>query len=921
MTDKNRMSMIDSPDFYLRSTEEMEQLFLQYPDALKNTMVIANKCNVEIPIGKWILPVYPLPEGETSESLFKKMSEEGLRKRFGDHITDEAKKRLAYELDVISNKGFATYFLIVQDFVNWAKNNGIYVGPGRGSAAGSLAAYCLNITNMNPLQHGLPFERFMNPQRPTPPDIDMDFADLRRDEVIHYVTQKYGEDKVAQIITFGAMEGRGAVRDVGRALGMPYSEPDRIAKLIPPNTDIQTALDSVPELREYYKQAKFKRLLDLSRKVEGNVRHSSVHAAGIVISDKPLTEYTPIMREAKEGKIITQYDMKALDRNVSDTAIGLLKMDFLGLRNLSILGEAIGIIQKLQAKTIDLSTIPIDDPAVYKLLSSGETTGVFQLESSGMRRVARSLKPSAFTDITAMVALYRPGPMDLINDFIQGKHFPDRVQYPHKDLEPVLKETYGILVYQEQALQIANVLAGYSLGEADILRRAIGKKQKEIMDKQRTEFVRRSVKQGYTKEVAEKVWSYIEKFAGYGFNKAHAASYAMIAYQTAYMKVHYPVEYMTAVLSIESNARSANTEEKVYAAIQECKRMKIVTLPPDINKSDKNFSIEEYEKSLNKKAIRFGFVAIKNVGSAAIEAIEEARNDIPFASFTDFLIRVDSRRVNKKVLECLVKIGCFDAFSNRATLLTHVDEVRAKLQKFESTTDGQDNLFASLESQKHKEVKDTFLQEAEYPQAELLSFEKELLGFYLTEHPMASALKAVAKSATKKIDELDVHVHKDTVIWLGGIMTRWRTVVTKAKGQEMGFGTLDDGTGQIEFVVFPRAYALAKQALVSDSVVLLKGKLEEREEKPTFLVDVVKIPDIDEDVSLQKDGNTFELEIPRGTDKEKLAEVGKILKSHTGKNVLILLIPNGGEPRKMKLPYTVDWSDAVQQTVKKLLQP
>ncbi len=919
VSDTNRMSMIDSPDFYLRSTEEMQQLFVEHPDAIANTLKIADKCNVEIPIGKWILPVFPLPAGETSESLFKKMAHTGLKKRF-EQVTDEAKKRLEYELDIICNKGFATYFLIVQDFVNWAKNSGIYVGPGRGSAAGSLAAYCLNITNMNPLQHGLPFERFMNPQRPTPPDIDMDFADLRRDEVIHYVTKTYGEDKVAQIITFGAMEARAAIRDVGRALGMPYSDPDRIAKLIPQGVDILTALDTVPELREYYKQAKFKKLLDLSKKVEGNVRHSSVHAAGIVISDKPLTEYTPIMRESGEGKIITQYDMKALDRNVSDNAIGLLKMDFLGLRNLSILGEAISIIDESRHEHVDLTKIPIDHSNVYKLLSSGETTGVFQLESAGMRRVARTLKPNVFSDITAMVALYRPGPMDLINDFIQGKHYPDRVQYPHKSLEPVLKETYGILVYQEQALQIANVMAGYSLGEADILRRAIGKKKIEIMEQQHAEFVSRSVKQGSTKEVAEKVWSYIEKFAGYGFNKAHAASYAMIAYQTAYMKVKYPVEYMTALLSIESNARSANSEEKISVGVQECKRMKIILFPPDINASKKNFSIEPNDESLNKQAIRFGFTAIKNVGTAAIEAIIEARKAGPFKSFTDFLLRVDARKVNKKVLECLIKIGCFSTFANRATLLTHMEEIRTKLQKFDADEKGQDNLFAALNDQAHKDVKDTFAKEEEYPQAELLSFEKELLGFYLTEHPMASALKAVAKSATKTISELDVSVHRDIVIWLGGIVTSWRTVVTKAKGLEMGFGVLDDGTGQIEFVVFPKVFAVAKPLLVVDSVVLIKGKLEDREGKPTFLVDVVKAPDIDEDISLRKDENTVELEIPRGVDQETLQAVGKLLKSHPGDKSIIVVIPNGVEAKRIKLPYTVEWSEKVQGKVKELLK-
>lgn len=913
--DKNRMSMLSSPDFYLRSSEEMESLFLKYPDAIRNTEVIADKCNVEIPIGNWILPVYPIPEGETPESLFRKMSLEGLKRRF-EQVKDTDVDRLNYELDIISNKGFATYFLIVQDFVNWAKAQGIYVGPGRGSAAGSLAAYALGITNMNPLEHGLPFERFMNPQRPTPPDIDMDFADTRREDVIHYVTEKYGADKVAQIITFGTMEARNAIRDIGRALGMPYSDPDKIAKLIPQGSSIQEALDQVPELREYYARDNFKKLLNLAMKVEGNVRHHSVHAAGIVISDKPLTEYTPIQREPKEGKIITQYDGKSLDKNVSDNAVGLLKMDFLGLRNLSILGDAISIIKKTRNEVVTLDTIPIDEKDVYTLLSSGETTGVFQLESGGMRRVARTLKPSTFSDITAMVALYRPGPMDLINDFIEGKHHPEKVVYPHKVLEPVLKETYGIMVYQEQALQVANVMAGYSLGEADILRRAIGKKKIEIMEEQHSEFVKRSVDLGHSKAVADKVWSYIEKFAGYGFNKAHAASYAMIVYQTAYMKVKYPNEYMTALLSIESQATSVNREERVSRGIDECKRMNIVLLPPNINTSEREFTVEPFEKSLNGKAIRFGFTAIKNVGQAAIDAILIARGKKPFLGFMDFLSRVDARKVNKKVLECLIKIGAFDSFSNRASLLEQLDEIRGKVQNVSSDDNGQESLFAHVQSY---EMKDSFPQIKEYPQAELLSFEKELFGFYLTEHPMAQALKAVSKSATKTIEELDPRVHKEVVIWLGGIITSWRTVVTKKAGKEMGFGTLQDETGSVEFVVFPKAFAQAKEHLVKDKVVLIKGKVEDREDKPTFLVDVVKAPDIDEIDELNNDENTFELEIPRGTSKDALLEIGALLKSHHGEHSLILLIPNGAQAKRMKLPYTVDWNKELQEKVAKIL--
>jgi len=914
VTDKNRMSMINSPTFYLRSTQEMEQLFAEYPDAIENSVKIADKCNVDIPIGKWILPIFPLPGGETSESYFAKLANEGLRERIPD-VTPEVQKRLDYEIDVISTKGFATYFLIVQDFVNWAKNQGIYVGPGRGSAAGSLVAYSLKITNMNPLQHGLPFERFMNPERPTPPDIDMDFADVRRDEVIKYVTRTYGEDKVAQIITFGTMEARAAIRDVGRALGMPYSDPDKIAKLIPAGVGISDAMKQVPELQEYYKQPKFKKLLDLSQRVEGNVRHSSVHAAGLVISDKPLMEYTPIQKDPKEGKIVTQYDMKALDRNVSDTAIGLLKMDFLGLRNLSILGEAIRVIKVTQDKDIDLTQIPIDDKDVFKMLSSGETTGVFQLESGGMRRVARALKPSVFSDLTAMVALYRPGPMDLINDFIEGKHHPDQVHYPHDSLKPVLQETYGIMVYQEQALQVAHILAGYTLGEADILRRAIGKKKIEIMNQQHTEFVDRAMKQNCKKDVAEKVWSYIEKFAGYGFNKAHAASYAMIVYQTAYMKQKFPVEYMTALLTIESGARSVNSDEKVARGIEEIKRMGIVILPPDINKSARSFHIEDYEHSLKHKAIRFSLNAIKNVGTAAIEALLEARGDKPFTGFMDFLVRTDARRVNKKVIECLVKAGAFDQFSNRASILEHLDDIRNKAQQASPNDHGQEGLFGANK----QEVKDTFPQIKEYPQQELLSFEKELFGFYLTEHPMASALIEVSKLATKKIEELDISIHKGVVVWLGGIITQWRMVHTKKSGKAMGFGVIDDGTGQIEFVVFPKTYEQHANDLVVDNVLLMKGKLDEREEKETLIVDAIKKPEIEEQMPSPDSEHVFELEIPRGIDKAKLQDVGRTLKEHPGKDTIVLIIPNGSVPKKLKLPYTVDWNEDVKKQVADLL--
>lgn len=550
------------------------------------------------------------------------------------------------------------------------------------------------------------------------------------------------------------------------------------------------------------------------------------------------------------------------------------------------------------------------------MLSSGETTGVFQLESAGMRRVARALKPSTFSDITAMVALYRPGPMDLINDFIEGKHHPSSVKYPHEDLKQVLQETYGIMVYQEQALQVAHVMAGYSLGEADILRRAIGKKKIEIMNEQHKEFINRSMKLGYAKDVADKVWSYIEKFADYGFNKAHAASYAMVAYQTAYMKVKFPVEYMCAVLSIESASGSASSEDKVYMGIQECKRMNIALLTPDINLSSAEFTLENNEHSMNKKAIRFGFNAIKNVGSSAIQAILNARGDTLFHGVMDFLSRCDLTKVNKKVMECLVKAGAFDAFSNRASILEQFESIKTKIQALPDAQDGQTGLFSAS----HQQLQDTFLQIEEYPQAELLSFEKELFGFYLTEHPLASALQYVSKYATKKIDDIDPHMHNGTIVWIGGIVETWRTVVTKKSGKAMGFGTISDGTGQLEFVVFPSTYEKHQASLKADTVLLLKGKIEEREEKVTLIVDTIRIPDIDDDISQSDEKSAFELIIPRGTTKEILLSLGKVLRAHPGKDALILLIPNGAEPKRMKLPYTVEWNESLQSEVAQILQ-
>jgi len=834
IADKNRLTMIDSPDFYFRSPEEMESIFRQYPDALKNTQEIADRCNLEISMGKWILPYFPISDQETSESHLRKLTSKAMSFRF-PKANKEVKKRVKYELDVICQKGFATYFLIVQDFVNWAKKQGIRVGPGRGSVAGSLVSYILRITSINPLEHNLPFERFLNPQRPTPPDIDLDFADDRRDEVIAYVTKKYGQDKVAQIITFGRMEARQSIRDVGRVLGMPYSEPDKIAKLIPTGYSIEETMNSVIELQEFYKDEKYKKLLDLAKKVEGCARHASTHAAGVVIADKALIEYTPLQKESKGERIITQYDMYSLDLNSSEDAIGLLKMDFLGLRNLTILQKAKEYIKKLRNKDIDISNFPLDNNKVYEMISRGETTGVFQLESAGMRRVARQLKPHRFSDLIAMIALYRPGPMQWINEFIERKQNPSLIVYPHNDLKPVLEETYGIAVYQEQCLQTANIMAGYSLGEADILRRAIGKKKRKIMDKEKKKFISQAKKKKYTEKTAQTVWHLIERFAGYGFNKAHSASYAMIAYQTAYIKANYPVEFMSAFLTAD-----ADNKDKVALAVEECRRIGLIVFPPDINKSFSGFTIEDQSASFSGKAIRFGLSAIKNVGQVAIQEILKARKaGGDFQSLSDVCFRVSGQKVNKKVLESLIKVGAMDKFGKRAAMLIDLDKIRKiAASEQQRQADGQTSLFENSENHSsNSSFRDKLSDIEELEKNELLVLEKQLLGFYLTENPLASALETLTDKIKQPLNEIDSSESSGQRVKTGGVITSVRQVFTRKGNNEMAFATIEDGFGyKMNLVIFPNIYAQTKEIWQTDQVVLIAGTVDFREEKASILV-------------------------------------------------------------------------------------
>lgn len=834
---KNRgLSMISSPDFYIKSPKEMEELFIENPQALENTMKIADMCNAEITLGQWIMPVFSVPGSQDEETYFKNEIEKGLRKRYGE-ISKEIRVRVDYELSIILKKGYHTYILIVADFVNWAKSHGITVGPGRGSNAGSIISYALGISDVDPLYFKLPFERFLNPMRPSPPDIDLDFADDRRDEVIAYVSKKYGEDKVAQIITFGTMEARGAVRDGGRALGMPYAVPDRIAKMIPPGWQghamtIDKALEQSSDLRRaYINEPETKRLLDVAKKLEGVARHASVHAAGVVIADKPLTEYTPLQKEPNGEKTITQYDMYT----VGEDGVGLLKIDFLGLRNLTIIQEALRFIQVDQKKKIDFSNISFDDAKTYKMLSSGETTGIFQLESAGMRRYIKELKPTSIFDLQAMVALYRPGPMANIPEFIKRKHNPKLITYPTPALEDVLKESYGIITYQDDLLLTAIHVAGYSWLEADKLRKAVGKKIPSEMKKQHDKFIHGCSANGLTKEAAEKLWVLFEPFAGYGFGKAHAACYATIAYRTAYLKTHFPVEFMTALLTAESRGASAPTKnEKIAQAIAECKRLSIAVLPPDINTSESEFSIE------NKSKIRFGLSAIKNVGQAAIESILSARVNGLFTSFEDFAKRIDSGKVNKKTMESLIKAGSFDAFGKRTELLMILPQILEGIhKKKKQTQEGQGSLFGEGEEELPRKTEIAYHDVDDFSPHEKLAFEKEYLGIYLTSHPQMSNLQALKAFVSHELALL-AEEREGTKVKVGGIVEQTKRIFTKRSGDEMAFLTIGDEKGiAIECIVFPKVFERYKQFLIRDTTIIVTGRLDTKNEKPTVIVEEI----------------------------------------------------------------------------------
>ena len=817
----NRMRF-DTQEFYLKSAAEMFALFPDQREAYLNTRRIAEMVDLQLPLGETRIPHFPVPEGETVETWLRKECENGLVRRYGG-ITPELQQRLDYELGVIISMGYAGYFLIVADFVRFAREQGIAT-TCRGSAPGSIVTYTLGITPVDPLHYGLPFERFLNPDRVTMPDIDVDFEDERRDEVINYVSRKYGQDHVAQIITFGTMLARAAIRDVGRVLGMCYGEVDRIAKAVPNQLGIklEEAVQLSPQLKEMQDgDPQIANLLGLARQLEGVARNASTHAAGVVISREPLTELMPLQKATNSDALMTQYEMHGIE------ALGLLKFDFLGLSNLTILRKAVDLIREHRGVTVDLDNIPLDDAKTFELLASGETTGVFQLESAGMRRYVRDLQPTSVFDLAAMVALYRPGPMDNIPSYIRRKHGQETVEYLHPLLEPFLNRTYGIFVYQEDIMSAAMALGGFTGPEADTLGYAIRKKKSSVLRSMKDKFVTQAAERGVPPQTIDAVFKAFEPFERYGFNKAHATCYGLIAYQTAYLKANYTVEYMTSVLTaFRDNA------EKVAAAIAECRRLGIEVRTPDVHRSGLGFTVEE-------EAIRFGLLAVKNVGEGAIESIIAAREDgDEFRSLTDFCTRVDLRLTNRKVLESLAKVGALNMLGHPAQILLGLDDALAAGQATQrDRVSGQTSLF-DLAGDEATTLERPLPATPETPVRERLRWEKELLGLYLSDHPMGEVAERVGQFVTAYSGDLKDESLDGQRVVLGGIVTGQRTIITKTKST-MAVVTLEDLQGTLEVVVFPRTYEQTLGQWRDGAILLVAGRVDHRGDEASLLADAV----------------------------------------------------------------------------------
>ncbi len=901
VSDTDRMRF-GSDENYFKSAEEMAAHFTELPQAIHNTTLIAERCNLELSFDKFHLPHYTVPEGATREQVLAKLAREGLGRRLATRPADAPppelyEARLATELAVLNSMGYAGYFLIVWDIINFARSNGIPVGPGRGSAAGSLVAYALRITDLDPIRYGLLFERFLNPERVSLPDIDMDFCMDRREEVIRYVTQKFGTDHVCQIITFGTMAAKAVIRDVGRVMELPYAEADKVAKLIPQTLGItlDEALKSEPRLQELTESdPRIREIVGVARSLEGLARHASTHAAGVVISDDPLTEHVPLYRGAK-GEIVTQYAKDDLEK------IGLVKFDLLGLRTLTVLDQATRLINKTSASSVEpnrktdspfrIEAVPLVDAPTYGLLASGRTTGIFQLESTGMRDLLVKMKPEQFEDLIAILALYRPGPIGsgMVDDFIKRKRGLIPIKYELPELEEILGETYGVIVYQEQVMKIANRLAGFSLGQADLLRRAMGKKKPEEMEKQKTLFIKGAEANGIPEKKAEKLFDLMAYFAGYGFNKSHSAAYALISYQTAYLKTHYPVEFMASLLSSEMG-----NSDKVVRYISECRELGIKILPPDVNESRRDFTVVE-------GGIRFGLAAIKNVGEAAIPAVREAREAAGrFTSLFDFCRRVDSRRVNRRAIEGLIKSGALDSTGAKRSQMTAVLD-RAMEEGAIHQRDrlqGQEALFGSEPASDTEASPDPYPPIEEWDESQILRYEKESVGFYITSHPLARYAEELRNYATANAETLS-DMPDDREVRVCGIITQQKITTTK-RGDRMAYLRLEDLHGSVEILVFPDLYKKVSSLLTQDLPFFVSGFVDRGEKGVKVKATVL------EPMAQVRERMTRRVEIrinSTGLTARDLEHLKEILLRHRGACPVFLCL---GMPNRIESTIAVD---------------
>jgi len=936
--DRDRMNMT-GVDYSMRPAREMIKAFQDTPEAVENTVKISEMCNLDLELGNIQLPYFPVPDGEDGNSLLRRWCEEGMIKRYGkkyDEVEKETRDRMDYELSVVQKMGWPSYFLIVADFVNWAKNNGIVVGPGRGSAAGSLVCYLTGITNLDPLKYDLLFERFLNPDRISMPDIDLDFADERRDEVLNYVGEKYGQDHVAQIITFGTMAARASLRDVGRVLNYPYDYCDKLAKMIPMFTDISKSLATVPELKEIYKNEEAaKKILDFAKQLEGVARHASTHACGVVITKDPLNEYVPLQfASSSDRSIVSQYSLHPIED------LGLLKMDFLGLKNLTIIENAIKIIKNTRGVEIDIDKIPLDDKKAYKLFKDGETTGVFQFESSGMKKYLRELKATEFEDIIAMVALYRPGPMEWIPDYIAGKHGKKKPAYLHPKLEPILSKTYGVALYQEQVMQMARDLAGFTMAEADVLRKAVGKKIAKLLSEQKEKFIEGCVKNSIPSQLAEKIFSFIEPFAGYGFNRSHAACYAMIGYQTAYLKAHWPTEFMAALLTADQG-----NIDRIAIEIEECRHMGIEVSSPDINQSFGSFTVVTSGTEENRvvaedeevKIIRFGLKAIKNVGENIADAIiKERKANGSFKDISDFLERVTDKDLNKKSLESLIKSGALDKFAERGILLANIENLLSfSKESNRSRLSGQTSLFAGapILNVEHK------IKLSPAPNAtkqEILSWEKELLGVYISEHPFSDFKKPLENIITPIFD---LHSRlKEKAVNVAGVIVAVKKIVTRTN-ESMLFVKIEDTAGNAEILVFPSLLKENPSIWVEGKVILAQGKLSDKDSEVKLLANKaveLSLDNLDKQIAnyrvisnsnnfngyrknIAKSASAPSLKIifNKNPESEVLAKLKELFLKNSGESKVFFKLAENGSNKVIETGFRVNRTDSLLSLIDK----